>query len=733
MSVVSAQSGIAARTGKPFTFQRTRSGTTEEFYPAAGARLRFASCDTDTLSLPGLPVGLLTTGDVVTVQYNGTTVFKGTVATRIERQGRGTDRVEDVTVEGPWGLMARLVFRQEWKVTGSGGTVGENTSHLILNQSSLGVLQNISAQITEIANYASGMISGMSVGTIAAGTTQLPPDEARDLTCAAAIMRELRYFPQTICRFDYGTSNGTPALQVSIPPEEPEAASYLATIPKTRRSYTRTSHPVVGVDICTQDWDVVTGNNNVDSTMRAFSHQTAGNVNSIDTLHVYMPLAPGNSSTTWESLDVETIPDGQSYTSINFWIRNHPALSGLTYSQGNTNGISAFGPITPNPLPNNCPRLTDTTVGDLRRFGLNAEVVRLTCPVTITTPEKEEQLVLTLDYVATNATTRTYTKQTGSSSTAAETLPEGLAAAILAQRGGELMAEEVTIRLGDSLPTIGDADVVTENNVSQVLYLQNFEVDCYDLTATLHFGRPAFLSPEDMRDLLLGFRQRGFASNVPNRAEPDADDNMEDVGGVQPLKSSSTTVSSISKATVKTTGGGTITLDSTSASAGTVNDGMVNIKATSVGAIDMKTSDVGSGKTAQFRDLTYTDSNGQQQTVKVLSTAAATIPAGGGGSPSGTDQTVITGVSFGFDTTSGQLIATLSKKSVKVLAVNSPDPADEDVQIPLWKQNVVASSEYITSTKQFTNNEIGSVRTDQSSATTPAANPVFTATAHSNE
>lgn len=565
MSVVSAQIGITAREGRPFAFYTNG----DEFFPAAGARLRFASCDTDTLTLPGLPVGLLGKDDVVTVAYKGTQVFSGTVSTRVERQGRGTDRVEDVTVEGPWGLMARLVFRQEWKVTGSDGTVGESCSHLVLNQSPLGALQNMTAQVSEIADYAASKISGMTVGTISAGTTQLPPDEARDITCAAAIMRTLRFFPQTVCRFDY--SSGA-ALNVSIPPTSPSAASYLATIPKTQRSYTRTSHPVVGVDICTQDWVVVPGNNNVDSTMRAFSHQTAGNVNSIDTLHVYMPLAPGNSSSTWESLDVETIPDNESYTSINFWIRNHPALSGLTYSQGNTNGISAFGPITPNPLPNNCPRLTDTTVGDLRRFGLNAEVVRLTCPVTITTPEKEEQLVLTLDYVATNATTRTYTKQTGSNSTAAETLPEGLAQAILDQRGGELMAEDVTIRLGDSLPTIGDADVVTEeNNDSQVLYLQNFEVDCYDLTAALHFGRPAFLSPEDMRDLLLGFRQRGFASNVPNRAEPDADDNMEDVGGVQPLKSSSITISSIAKATIKTADGGKIVLDSGKVTEGTMS------------------------------------------------------------------------------------------------------------------------------------------------------------------
>jgi hypothetical protein len=254
--------------------------------------------------------------------------------------------------------------------------------------------------------------------------------------------------------------------------------------------------------------------------------------------------------------------------------------------------------------------LTDTTVGDLERFGLGAQVVRFTCPVKIFTPDKEEKQVLTLDYVCTDATTRTYTQQTGSSSTAGETLPAGLAAAILAQRGGDLMAEEITIRLGDSFPTLGDADIQD----GQTLYLQSFEVDCYDLTAQLHFGRPAFLSPEDMRDLLLGFRQRGFASNVPNRGEPDADDNMEDVGGVQPLKSSSIVVSSIEKSTVKGSGnaGNKITLDTTSSKAA------IKIKKTGSGTITLDVSEVGSGKEAKFRDIAYTDSNGDSQTVRVL-------------------------------------------------------------------------------------------------------------------
>ena len=729
MSVVSAQSGITARANKPFTFTRKRGNDAEDFFPAAGARLRFASCDTDTLTLPGLPVGLLGKDDVVTVSYKGTQVFRGTVATRVERQGRGTDRVEDVTVEGPWGLMARLVFRQEWTVTGSGGTVGESCSHLVLNQSPLGALQNMTAQVQEIAEYASDNGCGFSYssGNIDAGTTQLPPDEARDITCAAAIMRTLRFFPQTVCRFDY--SSTTPALHVSIPPTSPSAASYLATIPKTQRSYTRTSHPVVGVDIATEGFDLVTGNNSVDSTLRKFTHQTAGVTNSIDTLHIFMPLAKGSSSTSWEKLEVETLEASEGvYTSINFWIRNHPALAGMTYQQGNTNGISEFGPITPNPLPISNGHLTDTTVGDLERFGLQAQAVRLTCPVTITTPDKVEKQVLTLDYVCTNATTRTYTRQTGSSSTAGETLPAGLAAAILAQRGGDLMSEEVTIRLGDSFPTLGDADVVTENNVSQVLYLQSFEVNCYDLTAQLHFGRPAFLSPEDMRDLLLGFRQRGFASNVPNRGEPDADDNMEDAGGVQPLKSSSIVISSIEKSTVKGSGnaGNKITLDTTSSNAA------IKIEKTSSGTVNLDSADVGSGKTAQFRDLTYTDSNGQQQTVKVLSTAAATIPPGGS-APTGTPLEVFTGISSAeFNSTSKQLEVKFARKKAYVLSVDQIDPADLTLQLPLYENDVVVGSDYNDSVQHVFNNFTRKgVITGSDSQPTPAQ--VFTSTAHSAE
>jgi hypothetical protein len=104
-----------------------------------------------------------------------------------------------------------------------------------------------------------------------------------------------------------------------------------------------------------------------------------------------------------------------------------------------------------------------------------------------------------------------------------------------------------------------------------------------------------------MRDLLLGFRQRGFASNVPNRGEPDADDNMEDAGGVQPLNSSSIVVSSVEKTTIKKAGAGTITLDA--------------------GAVD-------SGNTVQVSKLTYKDSEGEEREAQILGTED--VDLGGG-------------------------------------------------------------------------------------------------------
>ena len=177
-------------------------------------------------------------------------------------------------------------------------------------------------------------------------------------------------------------------------------------------------------------------------------------------------------------------------------------------------------------------------------------------------------------------------------------LPDGLAQAILDQRGGSLESEDMQIRVGDVFPKIGDS--------ADGLVLQNFEVDCDTLVANLHFGHPDYLTPEDMRELMNGFRARGTASNVPIRATNDLAEDAKDVaGGIMPLTTTEFAPGTKKKMTVKdSSGGGSIVLDSTK---------------------------VG-GKKVEVHDLTFTPSGASEPTtVKVLAEKDMEIPPGGAG------------------------------------------------------------------------------------------------------
>ena len=180
-------------------------------------------------------------------------------------------------------------------------------------------------------------------------------------------------------------------------------------------------------------------------------------------------------------------------------------------------------------------------------------------------------------------------------------------------------------------------------------------------------------------------------------------------------------------ATVKGSGNGgnKITLDTTSSNAA------IKIEKTGSGTVNMDSADVGPGNTAQFRELKYTDSNGQQQTIKVLSTEAVTIPPGGGGSGSQTED-VITGISFGFDSSTHQLTATLTKKRLTVISKADISGDAPTATLPLYENDVVVGSDYNDSVQHVFNNFTRKgVITGSDSQSTPA--PVFTSTAHSSE
>jgi hypothetical protein len=203
------------------------------------------------------------------------------------------------------------------------------------------------------------------------------------------------------------------------------------------------------------------------------------------------------------------------------------------------------------------PNIAKQTVGELKAAGLRARVETFTCECTITTDnDVEEKIHLQMQYVTTNATNRTYTWVASSSSTTGETVPDGLAAAILAERSGELRAERMTVRCGDSLPQLGDR--------CDGLFLTQIEIDCAELTADCHFGAPEFLSVDDMASLLSNFRNKRRTTLATSRVEGKPDDGAAEVemGPIPPLSSTEFAPGKKAKTTIaSSSGGGSISLN----------------------------------------------------------------------------------------------------------------------------------------------------------------------------
>lgn len=800
---------LAKRADRSFRFLKN-GVVADEFHPAS-ARLHFASKSTDTLTLGGLPPGLLAAGNTVTVQYRAdaesawATVFSGDVARITDTCGRGDERQHTVVCEGPWGKMSRLVFRQTWAPNVTGASF--SSARVILNQSPVGEPYTITQQVQEIANFAAAKC-GFSAGTASLGNTVLPKDETRDITCAAAIQRELRFFPKKVVRFDYSG----PTLVMSEPSTSGNAG-YVADVPKTAREYVYNAHPISAVDVYTDDVQIVTGNNNVDKKIAALSHQvypSGADTSGLDVLHCYVPLARASSHSSWKSLESDTEEITSYNLNSNVWWRNkHPRLkdiplANITISDGDYE-------------PKTYTRIARNTADELAEAGLHSKVAVFTCKCKIATDDDEEEdILLTMEFLTTDAMTRTYTWQTGSSSVAGETLPTGLAEALYRQRAGSLVQERMTIRLLDDWPVIGDA--------ADGLVLQEIDVDCGDCTAALSFGQPEALSAEDMRSLLNGFRQRGYAENAPIRANGEADaSDATPVGGIKPLSSSEWSPGTKVKTKIQKVGAAnrsastkSIFLDSTAipqdCESGEIavhefsyldKDGDTQVFH-GLFCDDIDLSDLGKIIKSAKMDpvggemaivLTYTDGtsdtfvlsglqgppgsdgqdgetpeitaeksaedvriyadgeliatipipkapeitadkSGKTTTIYADGDPIATIEDGadgqdgqdGGGSISGTDVTVITGISF--SVYNGKLVARLQKSKIK--SITQPTSAGtSDVNVcDVEEVTVVTSETYNTGTHQFTNEraKVKVLGTASASGQTP-----FTATPLSGE
>jgi hypothetical protein len=134
--------------------------------------------------------------------------FMGTVA-EIPVLGSGIDESRHYRICGPWWDLETLVYQQPWKMVENPGGgdpvfVSAYKSHVILGQSIDGSAIAVGQQLNDILSYAANCAVPMEISPIDLDQT-MPFDECKDLSCAEAIQRVLRWIPDAVSWFDYST------------------------------------------------------------------------------------------------------------------------------------------------------------------------------------------------------------------------------------------------------------------------------------------------------------------------------------------------------------------------------------------------------------------------------------------------------------------------------------------------------------------------------------------------
>jgi len=517
-----------------FIFTRHRAGSPDlAFSPDGAASLTLCSMSDDTLTLGGMRPGVLQSGDRVSAARGGETVFRGDVDARSRHAWRGASEEETLTVTGPWRRLSRLPYTQTWvmmverELEGGGTSAAAETvssSRTVLNQNAAGSPLPVRQQVLEILALAAsrGIVAAPASPDVAAipADLALPYDEQRDLTCAQALARELRFTPGLAIRFNY--SQNPPRLLVVSPSVADAAwiADYAAGGALLDVKETQAGLPPLG---CLLE---ITVTGSVEGAAYAFrSAQESGDTSDPErTLRASLPVSGADSSHDRRKLDLTTATIPVNLNDVPFWREWHPDLKTVGAGGLKITDASRTGDMTGSNAWKYPRFVTKGGVGmaELKEAGVvNFRAETLLCTAVVTTSsylgegntvKSVETANLSIDIIATDAMTLTYKWDASSDLTSGEFVPAGLAAALLAAHLADGSSSEVlcSLKAGAALPRPGDTrGGLTAHTVS---------ADCRALTVSVGFGPPAALGPVDLAGFLSGFRNIRRSSLSTSRA-----------------------------------------------------------------------------------------------------------------------------------------------------------------------------------------------------------------------
>ncbi len=472
-----------------------------------GCVIEFASRGTDTATLRVHPDTAWSYNDTVAIYLDGTRRFLGRVTVpQLDRAGG--ERLLTVPVLGVADWLNRVGYRQPWAVL-LGDVLGDvPSSRVILNAAAPDTHLSADGQVADIVGYAAARGAPLAFGSSAVGIV-LPYHEDRDLSCRQALDAVLRLTPSVAEWLDYTAA--VPALHYG------EGAAFAAARVEQDSVCWRHDLVVPGLQI-----EIERVNDYNGEQYRTVERLTAGDTDALDAVFITIPMAGREKSQTLRRLDVVTEAVGD-ITSAAWWQSKHPRLSGIAVADitvsesGRAAGYVDFPRIASVPLP------------DLQAAGVTARLETFWAVVDVVQRDgagnivsEEANLNLEMQFVTTDATTKTYRWRDGLSVTTAESTPTGLAAALLAHWSVLYAQGSFSCAVDDGIPHPGQT--VLDSPV------QTVRVDAVTNIVTGTFGPPSRLSAQDFVSFLNQARplrkSTRFAAR-DNGTPPDGDESDE--------------------------------------------------------------------------------------------------------------------------------------------------------------------------------------------------------------
>ena len=432
---------------------------------------------------------------LVTLRLGKNIYFRG-IVTKAPGIGQRAREARHYELAGPWWYLENLIFQQAWAEAvdtndSKSATAPVFKGRVILGQSADGKSISLRDQVEEIIQYAASLGAPIEMGNIDPELT-FPMDETRDLTCAEALTRILRWAPDAVVWFDYASADKA-KLNISTRTTMPEVTIPIGGV-KSVELTPRHDLQVPAVVLKYEKKHLENGASWTTTELDAFPENATGR--ELKALVLTVELEGMRAQMLRQRVRAEPI----HHEHPNWWQAHVPSLQGVR-------NLVIKNPSRTSVHPN---ELVEGSVAPWMRRSIEEDVVRaLDSYETDDVSEVDREEAVRLN--ATDASTFTYQRLL--SAEPDEAAPMGLArqlfeAVNVLQYDGFVELESEEVSLQPYLGTLLSFSESTPEYAAMRGLVQEVREDIERGRTWIRFGPPKHLGADDLVELMRVNRRR---------------------------------------------------------------------------------------------------------------------------------------------------------------------------------------------------------------------------------